>query len=667
MRSRAWGWIGGLALWAGLLGGAWGQAAALPPAEAFYRERDIVRAALSPSGRWLALTSAVGAPRIGIVVFDTRDWGQGQVAARFNNVDIDDVHWVNDDYLAFDTYDRLSGGGEQWLASGLYTVKRDGSEQRQHTRMREDGVTEGRGLARRELLSAYHHLLQVLSDGGDDVIIGEWRYDGAGELDGVLAKRLNIKTGQVRSLSEGIPPNVRWWRFDPAGNPRIVETRHRGRAELHWRNDDGVWRRLAEYPAQQAPFRPHSIDTEGRLYVTQGSGPGGTRVLKTFDFAKGVPNEAALVSTPGFDFSGGIVSEQPGMKALGVRTTTDAETTVWFDGRMKALQQEADARMPGYVNRLTCRRCGGADMVVLMRSWSDRDPGQVWIYREDGKAWRKVGSVLRDIEPQRMGTTDLVRIQARDGRDLPVWITLPAQRAAGAKGHPAVMLVHGGPWVRGRTWTWNAHAQFLASRGYAVIEPEFRGSNGYGFDHFRAGWRQWGQAMQDDLADALAWAVKAGHVEAGRVCIAGASYGGYATLMGLIRYPQDYRCGIAWAAVTDPRLMFKWSSISDQNTEIRQYTYPELIGDPVRDAAMLDANTPVLHASGIKAPLLLAHGSDDRRVPIQHGTDLREALHKAGRPPEWVFYAGEGHGWLKLENQVDFAQRMERFLAEHLR
>jgi dipeptidyl aminopeptidase/acylaminoacyl peptidase len=220
--------------------------------------------------------------------------------------------------------------------------------------------------------------------------------------------------------------------------------------------------------------------------------------------------------------------------------------------------------------------------------------------------------------------------------------------------------------VRGTRWQWNPDSQFLASRGYVVIEPEFRGGEGFGYAHFRAGWRQWGRAMQDDVADALQWAVKQGWVDSKRMCIAGASYGGYATLMGLVRHPELYRCGVAWVAVTDPRLMFKWHWGNDISEEARKYGYPALIGDPTQNADGWDAITPVAQAANIKAPLLLAFGGKDWRVPLEHGTRMRDALRAAGRDPEWILYDDEGHGWLRVENRVDFARRMERFLAQHL-
>ncbi len=273
------------------------------------------------------------------------------------------------------------------------------------------------------------------------------------------------------------------------------------------------------------------------------------------------------------------------------------------------------------------------------------------------------------IDAAQMAGTDFQRIRARDGRDLPVWITGQKWHADGKpRAQPAIVLVHGGPWVRQGHWQWEPMRQFLASRGYVVIEPEFRGSAGYGMAHLKAGFKQWGQAMQDDVADALLWAQKEGWANS-KACIAGASYGGYSTLMGLIKHPELYRCGAAWIAVTDPFLYIEgsWWVRDDISDSGRRYGLKDMVGDPKADEAMLKGNSPVEQAALIDAPLLLAFGEDDLRVPLAHGKRLRSALEKAGRPPAvWVTYPGEGHGWRKTENQADFAQRLERFFAEHL-
>ena len=335
-----------------------------------------------------------------------------------------------------------------------------------------------------------------------------------------------------------------------------------------------------------------------------------------------------------------------------------------------------DRRLPGRVNLLSCRRCTGADPVVLVHSWSDQQPGQ-WLLHwparaadAPAQAWRLLGDSRRGLPAERMATLDFHRVTTRDGLPMPVWLTLPPAGAPGpaAPGarRPAVLLVHGGPWVRGGHWRWDADAQFLASRGYVVIEPEFRGSSGYGERWFEAGRHQWGRAMQDDLLDALDWAVQRGWVDPQRVCIAGASYGGYAALMGPIRHPERYRCAAAWVGVTDLALLFDNSYWSDLSDEGRHYTLPALLGDPVADAERLRAQSPVHLAGQLQVPVLLAYGALDRRVQLAHGERMRDALTAAGRPPQWLVYPDEGHGWRRPDNRVDFAQRLEAFFAQHL-
>jgi dipeptidyl aminopeptidase/acylaminoacyl peptidase len=230
-----------------------------------------------------------------------------------------------------------------------------------------------------------------------------------------------------------------------------------------------------------------------------------------------------------------------------------------------------------------------------------------------------------------------------------------------------VVLVHGGPWARGGHWRWSATEQFLASRGYVVISPEFRGSSGYGRAHLEAGFKQWGRAMQDDVADALLWAQSQGIADK-RACIAGASYGGYSTLMGLVRHPELYRCGIAWVAVTDPFLLLEGSFWvrDDINDAGRRYSLPQMVGDAKADFEMLTAVSPLAQAERIRAPLFLAFGDSDLRVPLAHGKRLRDAMRKAGAEPEWITYPNEAHSWRLPETHIDFANRMEKFLAQHL-
>lgn len=642
------------------------QAQEPPAVEQFFRLPRLHDAQLSPSGQQLAAMAGIGQRRIGLFVFDLRESGKVRRAAEFADADIRRFRWVNEQRLVFDVIDRRAGSGDQPFAGGLFSVRPDGSEQRLLVQTFNPFVREMR-IGAREPLEWNHVLLHVPRNRGDDVIVGRLNFNNARELTALTPLRLNVADGRWRSLGIGAPDHAQHWVFDEAGEARAVQTRHRGRAEVHLRGvGQERWERVLESAAEALPWTPAFFDGEGELLVRHAIGAQGWRVLSRLDRTTGRPESAPFISTPGFDVRPQLVHDGADGRLVGVSVETDAVTTAWFDAAMRDFQAATDRHLPGRVNVIACSRCGRDDMVALVRSYADRDPGTVWVYLQATQQWRMVGSVLEGVDPRRMAEVEFHRIRTRDGREMPLWLTLPARREPG-KPLPAVVLVHGGPWVRGGHWHWEPLSQFLASRGYVVINPEFRGSTGYGVAHYRAGWRQWGQAMQDDVADALLWAVDKGHADRSRACIAGASYGGYATLMGLVRHPELYRCGVAWVAVTDPRLLLSWRSDSDLDDEARLYSLPTLIGDPVADAAMLAAVSPVAQAERLKAPLLLAFGQEDRRVPLVHGTRLREALRSHGREPEWVVYPEEGHGWLKVDNQIDFALRVERFLQQHLR
>jgi dipeptidyl aminopeptidase/acylaminoacyl peptidase len=655
--------------------------AAPVPVENFFRHPDVLDAQLSPSGKLLALTSAVGAKRVSLVVLDLDTPGKVNRVAQFTDMDVVRFNWVNDKRLIFSVADLETGSGEgRYTAPGLFSVDAQGQELRRLVALRPGAfVNEGARFSR-EALPWNHVLLHVpqrqaradaavdADEHTDDVIIGELVWSSARELSSVVPKWLNTRTGRTRFMDLQAPRSTQGWLFDSRGEARVAVSQDKGRRVVHWRGPGQTeWQQLSDDEALRPSFTPNHVDDAGNLYVTHRKGPEGLSVLSRYDFERRAPATEPWVTVEGFDFTGSVLTARLGEAASGVRVEADAETTVWFDDQMKRFQQQADERLPGGVNRVSCRRCGQPDMVALVRQFADRDPGHLWLYSASTGQWRPVSPVLRGIQRQQMATVDLQRIKARDGRDLPVWLTLPQGRKAGSPG-PAVVLVHGGPWVRGGHWRWSAMEQFLASRGYLVISPDFRGSRGYGQAHFEAGWKQWGQAMQDDVADAVLWAQAQGLADK-RVCIAGASYGGYATLMGLVRHPELYRCGVAWVAVTDPFLVLEgsWWVRDDTSDSDRRYTLPQLVGDANKDADMLISVSPVAQAHKIRAPLLLGFGEADLRVPLAHGKRLREALQKVGRDPQWVTYPDEGHSWRLPQTRTDFARRMEIFLSEHLK
>ncbi|WP_374660258.1 alpha/beta hydrolase family protein [Inhella sp.] len=643
--------------------------AAPPPPEAFFAWPAMQEAVLSPDGRHLAFLAQPGDGRQALYLLELGD-GKAEahrapavrVLAQFKDADVRWVDWVAPDLLLFETIDLHATSAAHYREGpGLFSMQLDGRKPRELVQRRSERPVEMRAGRGQAALDFRHVRLNLPRGRGDELLIGRW------DAEGLQPLWLNARTGATRDAGIERPRDardpIRWW-FDSRGEARVLLSTREGRNWLHWRGPgDAEWRRISERDALASPFDIAFVDDLGSLFVMQPRGAAGERVLTRFDFERNEPAGQALVHLPGFD-----LQVQPLMdegRLIGLRLTGEREHTHWLLPAMQALQQRVDERSPGRVNRLDCRRCGAEDAVLLLESFSDRDPGQFWLLEAGGQRWRALARRLPGIDPQAMASLRHQRIVARDGLPLPLWITQPTEPAGP---RPAVLLVHGGPHVRGTHWRWNAEAQFLASRGYLVIEPEFRGSTGYGARHWRAGHKQWGLAMQDDLLDALRWAQRQGLAN-DRACIVGGSYGGYAALMGLARQAESFRCAVAFAAVADLELMLEggWFIQDDSTYASRRLGLPRLVGDLATERESLRERSPVHLASAIaRRPLLLLHGDQDLRVPLAHAERMRAALRAVGSEPEWFVYPGEAHGLQLQAHREDHARRLEAFLARHL-
>jgi hypothetical protein len=495
IRSAAWCGLLALTLGLALAGNPAGAqtapVAAAPAAQAFFSAADIEEAVLSPSGRRLAITSARGGTRVGLFVIDLAGGSKPKAVAQYEDADIESVRWVNDELLIFGAsdYSRGSGSPDGW--PGLFSVSADGGKVRVLVKRKRAFVIDA-GFVSNAL--EWNHLLLTVPGprpgaANEEVLIGQISLDKDAYIAHIDPVWLNVRTGLSRSTDFAAPHGVVRWLFDGLGEPRLVFTTKDARRAVHWRGPGRAdWQLLVEGDVLSMPFEPHAVDDAGNLYVLHNDGPEVLRVLARYDFERKAPSGEPVLRTPGFDFEGQLLTGVGGGPAQGVRVHVDAETTVWFDDDMKRLQAIVDKRFPGRVNRVSCGRCAQADAVALVRSYSDREPGQLWVYRaqpSDGASqWQAVARVMPGIDPRQMAAMVFQRIKARDGRDLPVWLTLPKGLSPGQPA-PALVLVHGGPWVRGGYWRWDAMNQFLASRGYLVIEPEFRGSEGYGEAHYR--------------------------------------------------------------------------------------------------------------------------------------------------------------------------------------
>ncbi|TYQ07285.1 UNVERIFIED_ORG: dipeptidyl aminopeptidase/acylaminoacyl peptidase [Zoogloea ramigera] len=635
--------------------------AAPPPIASFFSNPAFNGAMLSPNGRYLAAFTGARDRRDGLAVVDLTTM-EAAMVAQFRDTDIGQARWVNNERLLFSTVDRTQGRRDVRFAPGVFAVNRDGKQFRQLAKRNEQFIRAGGD--RDDMLP--WHTFMLDQDGpqtGDDVYVTDAGIIAPGILVSQDLVRVNTRNGLSRPVDH--PGTAQDWLLDHQGEPRLVETLDQNIQKIQYLDPvTGAWRVLASfnaYTANRNSFSPLAFGPDGSLYVVANGGQD-LSALYQYDLKNNKLGQR-LVTLDGFDFQGHLVISND--KLLGVRGDGDAEGSVWFDPGMQALQQKIDARLPGLVNLVTPPKRPETPW-VLVESYSDRQPRRFLVFNTETGKMSEVGNVAPAIKASAMGTRDLVQYTARDGLTIPAWLTLPP--GSKDKNLPMVVLVHGGPFMRGDNWNWNANAQFLASRGYAVLEPEFRGSTGHGNAHFMAGWKQWGLKMQDDIADGTRWAIAQGTADAKRICIAGASYGGYSTLMGLINDPDLYKCGINWIGVTDIDLMYDsgWRYSSDMSAGWKQYGMPELVADQVKDAAQIQATSPLRRAAEIRQPLLLAYGGADVRVPLNHGIKFYDAVKKTNPNVEWVEYEEEGHGWALPKNRIDFWGRVEKFLDKQI-
>lgn len=634
--------------------------APLIPAADFFSNPAFGGLKLSPSGRYLAvkLTAPNGREQLTVTNIATRE---STTVAYYSKADIGRFAWVNDDRLIYDTADKKLGLGDQRFGPGLFAVDRNGEKNRQLASRTGSVIQKNQS---REMLPWHTFMLtQEGAQDKDEVYAIDAEFNAPGDWAYSKLIRLNTKTGRRATIER--PGDVMNWLLDAQGEPRIATTLEAGKETVHYLDPQTkAWRKLATFDAfttDKNAYVPLAFGPDGVLYIAARAGRDHA-ALHTLDLTTGAISPKPLVALDGYDFHGKLIMGNG--KLLGIRYLTDGEGTTWFDAAMKTAQEEIDAQLSDTVNVVT-PPARPETPYLLVEAYSDTQPHAYFIYDTANKTLTAIGKAYPNIQPEQMGTMQFIRYAARDGLPVPAWLTLPKSEK---KNLPLVVMVHPGPFRRGGEWGWEPSAQFLASRGYAVLSPEYRGSTGYGEKHFQAGWKQWGLGMQDDIADGVKWAITQGIADPSRICIAGTSYGGYAALMGLAKNPELFKCGIEWAGITDLGLMYSghWSFRSDLPPMWKKYGMPVLVGDPVKDAEQLKNTSPVHQAARITQPLLMAHGTLDMSVPLYHGTKFRDVVKVHNKQVEWVEYDEEGHGWFLPSNRIDFWTRVEKFLDKNI-
>jgi dipeptidyl aminopeptidase/acylaminoacyl peptidase len=638
------------------------------PVETFFKRAQFHDMQLSPDGKRLAsLVPYRGRDNIVVIDLATR---KRTIVTGFETFDVVSYLWINNDRLCLFAADGLTVSGEPSY-KGVGCTDHDGQNFRDFTKVRLAGGGDSVG----GVTGGYNRIefLGLTHDGSPDVFVAA----PLRSLDSVDVYRFNTMTNRYSLLTADSPGDVNRWVLDWNHVPRIAVSQPReektSRARTIWyrENADAKYEKLFECQTTGGQcegdgLSPIGFDPDNTtLYVSSTRGRDKAAIYKYDTRTRKLGD--LVFEHPLVDINGGLIFNWGLKKVLGIRYNADKPGVKWFDPDLEKLQKMVDATFPKTFNNISIPSEKSSTALLFTRS--DVDPGMYHIIDRSKPSVESLVHTREWLDPALMSERRFITYKARDGLEIPAWVTIP--KGSSGKNLPLIVNIHGGPWVRGysaTSWGRWPEAQFFASRGYVVLEPEPRGSLGYGRKHYTSSFKQWGQAMQDDITDGALHLVKEGLVDKSRMCLHGGSYGGYATAMGLAKDPDLWKCGSPFVAVTDLLLMQSLNtSDMKRGSDFLETSFLRMVGDPDKDSDMMKRYSPARQASRIKAPILLAMGSNDVRVPIEHGDALRNAVEAAGGQIEYVVYSGEGHGFNKDENVVDFSKRLEAFFAKHLK
>ena len=472
--------------------------------------------------------------------------------------------------------------------------------------------------------------------------------------------RLNIETGEMKQLAEN-PGNIQGWMMDHDGKLRVAVAIVDGvNSQILYREKETDKFKPVLTTSFKESMSPAFFTFDNKnVYAISNLGRD-KAVVCEFDIANGKEIKT-LYENPGFDVTGLNYS-----KKRKVLTTAEYESSkaekYFFDDETKKIYERVQKEVGDMTVNIPWST--KAEDKFIVRAYSDRSLGAYYIYDKTTDKLTKIADVGEWLKADELAAMIPVEYKSRDGLTIQGYLTLPnGYTMETAKDLPLVVNPHGGPWARD-SWGFNPEIQLLANRGYAVLQMNFRGSTGYGKKFWEDSFKQWGLSMQDDVSDGVKWLVGKGIADPKRVAIYGGSYGGYATLMGIVKDPDQYAAAIDYVGVSN---MFTFMNTIPPYWKPMIDMFHEMVGDPKKDSALLASVSPVFHVDQIKTPLFIAQGANDPRVNKAESDQIVEALKKKGVVVEYMVKDNEGHGFHNEENRFDFYRAMDKFLGEHLK
>lgn len=601
--------------------------APLIPMQDFFRNPENAYFTLSPDGKKIAFTKPVN-QRMNIfcTVIGSGDTLQ---LTNFTDRDVQGYFWKGDKIV----YIKDNGGDENFH---LYVIGSNGLNQKDLTPFEKVNVQIV------DDLEAYENKLLIGMNKENPQLFDVYLLD--------------LISGEI-TLEARNPGGVSQWITDHNGNLRVAVQSDGVNSVLLYRKDKNspfkqVLRTTFKEGVQPLIF---TFDNQN-LYALSNLKRDKMALVK-FDIANGKELEV-LFENPEVDIDN-IEYSRLRKVLTSVEYTKAKSEKHFFDPIHANIYSDLKEKL-GEQDEIILTGHNQKEDLFLVRTISDKTLGTTYLYNLNDKSLKKIADRAPWLKREDMCDMKPISYTSSDGLQINGYLTIP--KGVEAKNLPVIINPHGGPWARDE-WGWNPEVQFLANRGYAVLQINFRGSTGYGRKFWEAGFKEWGKKMQQDVTDGVNFLVKEGIADPKRVGIYGASYGGYATLAGITYTPNLYACAVDYVGVSNLFTFMK--TVPPYWQPFMQMMY-EMVGDPVKDSILLHEASPVFYVDKIRTPLFIAQGANDPRVNKAESDQIVEALKKRGVKVEYMVKENEGHGFGNEENQFDFYGAMEKFLAKHL-
>jgi dipeptidyl aminopeptidase/acylaminoacyl peptidase len=642
--------------------GAASASAAPPPASAFGRLPQVQDAAISPSGRAIALLG--GTPDHRIISIAPIDGAQAKTVD-IGKAEVRSVRWAGDNYLlvrasVLDKFTDAEAGGKF-----AYHLDRDfvltSQGEVKGALLRHVGASD---LATE--LPIVHVMdsppvavVQGLIETGEVRLVDDTRLPGkTGPAVTPALWRVDVATFSAQLVDKG-PPTTDFWDVDAQGRARVrVESDDKDFRLLGRADDNSPWKLLVD--EKDKAKRPHYLgyaDSEASVYVAEEIEGHSAQVVR-YSLADGA---RSVVGDP-FPGAASLIVDPFTRNPVGVCAEWDKVDCRWLDARLGDLHGKLARALQGKtVSFYDWSKDRG--LIIVLAEAPDAPP--VWCLFDAVKGQLSpIAESYPELEGAAFGKASWFTYKSRDGLEIPAYLTLPAAPAPGKK-PPLVVLPHGGPAARD-SYEFDWWAQFLATRGYAVLQPQFRGSSGFGRAFEDAGHKEWGGKMQTDLLDGIADLAARGMIDPARVCVVGASYGGYAALAGAALHPEAYRCAVSVNGVSDLAAFIGEEAKSYGGDSGAVGYWRSVIGESGADAAEIAQASPSRHAANVRAPILLIASANDTTVPPEQSRIMAYALQQEGRPAEVVTLDGDDHYLSSSGSRIKMLEAIEAFLAKNL-